>query len=155
MSAQVLMKYWLLPIIWIAVIFAASSDLMSAEQTSRFIGPFLRWFVPDITDATIASVQFFVRKCAHLTEYAILALLLYRAVLHGTNLKWSRPILFASACALSVLIAMCDEFRQSFVESRDASPWDVMIDSAGAISGLMIYSSWTRRRALGHRKSRS
>jgi VanZ family protein len=39
-----------------------------------------------------------------------------------------------------------DEYHQSFVESRGASPWDVMIDSAGAILGLLIgYGLWRRK----------
>jgi VanZ family protein len=126
------------------LIFVMSGDLMSAEHTSRFIRPFLLWLNPDISVDTIAKFQFCVRKAAHLTEYAILALLLCRAVRRGTDLKWSRPILFASVCGICVLVAASDEFRQSFVESRGASPWDAMIDSAGAIFGLLIYSRFVR-----------
>jgi VanZ family protein len=44
-------------------------------------------------------------------------------------------------------MAACDEFRQSFVESRGASPWDVMIDSAGAIFGLLLYARFTREKS--------
>jgi hypothetical protein len=61
-------------------IFGASTDLLSGGRTSRFIGPILRWFHPGITEQAIKRVQLGVRKCAHVTEYAILALLLYRAV---------------------------------------------------------------------------
>ena len=56
-------------------------------------------------------------------------------------------ILCVNAWIVCVLVAAGDEFHQSFVESRGASPWDVMIDSAGAIFGLLIYSGWTRRKA--------
>ena len=92
----------------------------------------------------LAKFNFCVRKAAHVTEYAILALLLCRAVFRGTNLTWSRPALFASVWIACVLMAAGDEFRQSFVQSRGASPWDVMIDSAGAIFGLLIYSRFAR-----------
>ena len=61
-------KYWVPVLLWMVFIFIGSTDLMSAEHTSRFIGPVLRWFAPDITDATIASVQLVVRKCAHLAD---------------------------------------------------------------------------------------
>ncbi len=77
---RLFIKYWLPVLLWMVFIFIGSTDLMSAEHTSRFIGPFLRWFAPDITDATIASIQLVVRKCAHLTEYAILSALLLRAL---------------------------------------------------------------------------
>jgi hypothetical protein len=61
-------------------IFFASTDIMSGERTSRFIGPFLRWLKPDISDERIKQVQFIVRKGGHLTEYAILCALLWRAL---------------------------------------------------------------------------
>ena len=109
-------------------IFAGSTDLLSAEHTSRFIGPFLRWFSPDVSDATIASVQLVVRKCGHLTEYAILAALLYRAVR-----------LFAVAFIVAAVYAGLDEFHQSFVATRTASPSDVAVDCLGAVIGLVIY----------------
>ena len=48
---------------------------MSAEHTSRFLVPFLLWLKPGISVETVALIQFCVRKAAHLTEYAILALL--------------------------------------------------------------------------------
>ena len=40
-----------------SVIFVASTDLMSGQQTSRFIVPFLRWLIPDISLSGIATVQ--------------------------------------------------------------------------------------------------
>jgi VanZ family protein len=125
------------------LIFLASGDLMSAEHTSRFIGPFLLWLNPDISVETIAEFQFCVRKAAHVTEYAIFALLLGRAVFRGTNLTWERSTLLG-VWIVCVVVAAGDEFRQSFVESRGASSWDVMIDSAGAIFGLLIYSRFVR-----------
>jgi VanZ family protein len=123
-----------------SLIFLASGDLMSAEHTSRFIGPFLLWFVPDISVGTLAEIHFCIRKAAHVTEYAILALLVSRAVFRETNPNWARSTLFVGVGIACVLAAVGDEFRQSFVESRGASPWDVMIDSAGAVFGLLIYS---------------
>jgi VanZ family protein len=137
--ARSIVKYWFPVIAWMCLIFMASGDLMSAEHTSRFIGPFLLWLNPHISVETIEQFQFCVRKAAHLTEYAILALLLCRAVFRETNLLGTRSTLWGVWVAC-VFVAVGDEFRQSFVESRSASPWDVMIDSAGAIFGLLIYS---------------
>jgi VanZ family protein len=47
-------------------------------------------------------------------------------------------ILCVNVWLVCVFVAAMDEFHQSFVESRGASPWDVMIDTAGAIIGLLI-----------------
>jgi VanZ family protein len=147
MIVRSLVKNWIPVIGWMLLIFLGSGDLMSAEHTSRFLIPFLRWIKPDISVETLAQIHFCVRKAAHLTEYAILALLLCRAVFRGTNLKWAKPTLFVSAWIACVFVAAGDEFRQSFVESRGASPWDVLIDSAGAIFGLLIYARFAWRKS--------
>lgn len=143
-------KYWVPVTAWVLLIFVMSGDLMSAEHTSRFFVPFLRWIAPGISAESIASLQFALRKAAHLAEYAILALLLCRALFRGTNLQWTRPALFASAWIACVLVATGDEFHQAYFASRTGSPWDVLIDCAGAIVGLAMYRLFwgARRRAL-------
>ena len=130
-------RYWVPVIVWMLVIFTASTDLMSAEHTSRFIGPFLRWLVPEISAATLLAVQFFVRKAAHVTEYAILAALLLRALRadEGKGL----PLAVGATLAVAAIYAALDEYHQSFVASRTASPGDVMIDICGAATGLAAY----------------
>jgi VanZ family protein len=134
------LKNWLPVIVWVGVIFLGSTDLMSAEHTSRFIIPFLRWLKPDISTETLASIHFIVRKCTHVGEYAILALLLLRAATLITNSKRSIPILYLSVLGVSLIVAATDEFHQTFVASRGASVQDIMIDSSGAVLGLVIAS---------------
>ena len=139
MNTRLFIKYWLPVLLWMTFIFIGSTDLMSAEHTSRFIGPFLRWFAPDMTDATVASIQLFVRKCAHLMEYAILSALLLRAL--RQHLLAARSVAFV----LAALYAIVDEVHQSFVPSRTGSLWDVVTDAIGAFLGLVIYVRMTRR----------
>ena len=151
MNTRFILKYWLPVLLWTIFIFVGSSDLMSAEHTSRFIGPFLRWFAPDITDATVASVQFIVRKCAHLTEYAVLAALIWRALrfqIPNGTVRTQATIAFVAAVSCAVF----DEFHQSFVPSRTSSPADVAIDGAGAIIGLVVYWRTTRGAQVRERK---
>lgn len=124
------------------LIFFASGDLMSAEHTSRFIGPFLHWIDPNISEATVASIQLLVRKCAHLAGYAILAALLFRAFREDRNL-FARAAAFAFAAA--ALYATLDEFHQSFVPSRTGTPRDVMIDCIGAAIGLALCLAFRRK----------
>ena len=124
-------------------VFIGSTDLMSAEHTSRFIGPFLRWVAPDISTTTVESIQLLVRKCAHLAEYAILAALLYRAFRYGQDNFWRAATL---AFVAATFYASLDEFHQSFVPSRTGTPWDVGIDSLGAVAGLVIYRIVSGRR---------
>ncbi len=141
-------KYWLPLLLWLGVIFLGSTDLMSAEHTSRFIVPFLRWLKPDISPETLASIHFIVRKCAHLGEYAVLALLLLRAAIFMTNFKRSLAILYVSVWVACLVVATTDEFHQTFVASRGALATDIMIDSGGAILGLLIGAIFGMTRSI-------
>ena len=131
-----MLKYWLPVVAWMLLIFIASTDMMSAQHTSRFLAPFLRWLNPEISLETIRAVQLAVRKAAHVTEYAILAALLLRAFHSGV-----RTVRLGHAFA-ALLIACTygalDEYHQSFVASRTGSPGDVMIDASGAMLGVAI-----------------
>ena len=147
------LKYCLPLLVWLGVIFLGSTDLMSAEHTSRVIVPFLRWLKPDISVEALISIHFAIRKCAHLSEYAILALLLLRASIYVTNFKRSTLILYACVWAACFLVAITDEFHQTFVLSRGASARDVMIDSIGAVLGLLVGAVFQRRYSMKHRKA--
>jgi VanZ family protein len=146
-------KYWLPVLLWLALIFIGSTDLMSAEHTSRIIGPILRWFNPGVSAETIARVQFFVRKVGHLTEYAILAILIWRAFRRGSSWHLKMSILFVLALFGCAILAATDEFHQSFVPSRTSSPRDVMIDILGALIGLTICIAVARRKVLKEKRA--
>jgi VanZ family protein len=133
-------------IIWMTLIFLGSTDILSAEHTSRFLVPFLHWIDPQISLATLNAIQFGIRKLGHLTEYAILAMLLWRALRSGTGWQMKISILFLIAAVACAIFAASDEFHQSFVPSRTASPTDVMIDICGALVGLTICLMFATRR---------
>jgi VanZ family protein len=141
------LRYWLPVVIWLTMIFIGSTELMSAEYTSRIIGPILRWIHPGISLARIEQVQFVIRKTAHVSEYAALSLLIFRALVNTT-----RQARFAGVGLITLLIsgafAASDEFHQSFVPSRTSSVRDVMIDIIGAIFGMTIYWSFVRKRRV-------
>ena len=130
--------FWTPVIAWLLLIYAGSTDLLSAAHTSRFLGVLLRWLDPSISLATFETIHLVVRKMGHLTEYAILAGLLWRALHSGTDLRLRLSILFIAVLLPSAIFAVTDEFHQSFVASRTASPIDVMIDIGGALLGLVI-----------------
>ena len=140
------LKYWLPVLIWLGLIFVGSTDALSAEQTSRFLVPFLRWLHPQISGANIAAIQLVLRKLGHITEYAILAMLLWRGLRRGTRLQAKMSILFLLAWLAAGIFAATDEFHQSFVPTRTASPIDVMIDICGALVGLAICWALSMRR---------
>jgi VanZ family protein len=110
---------WLAPLVLMAVIFvfSAQPDLNSGLGTLDTIG----------------------RKVLHFAQYALLALLWWRAL--RTRLDDRRAAL--AAFLITALYAATDEYHQSFVDGRNGSPLDWLIDCAGAAAA----SIWVGRRA--------
>jgi VanZ family protein len=113
MPASRALLLWLPVVVWAAVIFAFSS----VPSLSTGLG----WW------------DTFLRKGAHLTEYAILGALLLRAV--GRELP---------ALALGIAYAATDEVHQHFVRGRHASPLDVLIDAIGIAIGILALRRLSR-----------
>ena len=138
-------------IAWMLVIFGASTEIGSSEHTSRFLIPILHWINPHISGVGVARAQLLVRKAAHVTEYAVLALLLLRAF------RWQAQATFVRQAAIVLIVAAVyaatDEFHQSFAGTRTASLRDVMIDCCGAALGLAAYWLLASRRAPALAKS--
>jgi VanZ family protein len=135
---RVFLKFWLPVLFWMAVIFTASADSHSSEHTSRFIEPILRWLFPNMSPDHIEDIHHLIRKCGHLTEYAVFALLVWRA-LHFTKNHlppWSWPKV-GGTLLIVFFYAASDEFHQSFVPTRTARVSDVFIDTAGGAIGLL------------------
>jgi VanZ family protein len=89
-----------------------------------------------------------LRKLAHVLEYAVLALLWYRA-LHKVGGRTPRT---ASWVALSICLvcSFADEAHQSMLPSRHGSARDFVIDAFGATAMLTI----ARGRTMGDRGGR-
>ena len=131
--------YWLPPALWMVLIFSASADTRSYQHSSALFEPLLHWLFPSLSPAHIEQIHHLFRKAGHLTEYALLALLLWRA-LHQPQKKNLRPWRWDEAglaLALVFLYAASDEFHQIFVPSRTAQISDVFIDTAGGAIGLL------------------
>jgi VanZ family protein len=105
---------WLPVVLWAGVIFAFSA------VPSRGTG--------------LGTWDLVLRKLAHLSEYALLGLLLARAV--------RRP---GVAVGLAAAYAVTDEVHQTFVAGRHGAPLDVAIDTLGALVGVVVWVRWSRR----------
>ncbi|MCM3871286.1 MAG: VanZ family protein [Pyrinomonadaceae bacterium] len=134
-------------IVWMALITFASSNELSADNTSRVIGPLLLWLFPNITEESLSLSHLLVRKAAHLAEYAVLGLLAARAF-SGSAAEFLRQRWLLASLILIVLYALLDEYHQSFVVSRTGSLYDSGIDIAGGLVGLVGFA-YFRSRAVG------
>lgn len=128
------------------MVFIFSMSAESGPQSSSLSGQICRQigeiFVPGFKSesaaaqaAFIASITFAVRKAAHMTEYAILGIL-WCTTLGAFGVRGKKRVLIAFFIAFAY--ACTDEFHQRFVPGRGPSPVDVMIDSAGAVIGLLL-----------------
>ena len=135
-----------LAIVWMCVIFVFSgqskeeSGAVSEGFSYRMVSSTGLLFHLHIDEEKIreiaGAIERFVRKGAHMTEFAILALLLY-----GWLCRWqlSRMRKTAVAAILAVLYACSDELHQLFVAGRAGRFSDVLIDSAGVVLGMAVF----------------
>jgi len=113
MSTSAAVRLWAPVVLWAAVIFAFSS-------------------VPDLGTG-LGTWDLVLRKLAHAAEFAVLGVLLLRA------LRDAR-----SAFAAGVAYAVTDEVHQHFVPGRLGSPVDVAIDAVGVALGVLLWRRYGR-----------
>lgn len=114
------------------------------SETSRFIRPLLEFLFPDASEETLRIYHGWIRKFAHLFEYAVLAFLAVRAFSNSV-MTVLREHAYLAALALVLLIAAADETIQSFDPSRTGSVADVAIDLAGGLAVIVMFSLRARR----------
>lgn len=141
-------------ILWMAVIFwfsAQPADVSTemSESIGRRIGSLLvsgfdTW-EPEQQLAFADRIDFAVRKCAHATEYAVLAGLLL-GMFASYGLRGSR--LIAIAMVMTLFYAMTDELHQMFVPGRACMVRDVLIDGGGGAAMCLLYALLCRAAAL-------
>ena len=135
-------------LLWMGFIFFASTGDFSASNTSRIIRPLLLWLFPAMSEQNLTFAHFIVRKLAHLSEYAVFALLAARAFGSSSH-QILRRRWFLSSLLLIAVYAFADEFHQLYVPSRTGSIYDSFIDIAGGLIALALLALW--RKAKGKR----
>jgi VanZ family protein len=137
---------WIPAALWMFLIYSASTDTGSVGHTRPIVARILEQLFPVWYDSTplenIKAIDWMIRKCAHVTEYAVLTSLVAYALSGETRhrlktcLIWSIPIAYA----------VTDEWHQSTVPSRWATPWDVGIDSIGTFLAMILLRLIERKR---------
>jgi VanZ family protein len=84
-------------------------------------------------------------KIVHFSLYAILAVLVHRALASTPSLRLTRGTLVTAFIAVAALAAF-DEWHQHFIPGRSEDPTDWLADATGATAGLMIADLARRRR---------
>lgn len=80
-------------------------------------------------------IEYPIRKMAHMSEYAMLAMILYVTIV-VYRIKGRKRFIYP---VLGVFLYACtDEFHQIFVPGRTGKITDVMIDTSGAIWAMLL-----------------
>ena len=140
----------LLPaLIWMVLIFALSAqawvfgrggDLASAGDTTE-----TSWIIWSIRFEWSWSPLSLLGRIAHMTEYAVLAVLLYWGIVRLTRCHERAAGL---ALTLAVLYGIGDEIHQSFVPGRTPSVADLLLDLIGAACALLVVDAFVTRRSM-------
>jgi VanZ family protein len=128
---------------WTGFVLFFGSMYFGAEHTGTFLLPALHVLAP-VTGLHAHELHALLRKAAHFTEFAVLAVLWFQA------LAGRRRALAASWIALAICLAcaVADEAHQSRLPNRTASARDVVIDASGAVVALSVMCRrWQRRDA--------
>lgn len=129
-----------------AIIFALSADTADeSDAKSNAISDSIVYQILSNFDLTDEQIDILVRRCvvivrktAHFAEYAALGFLLASVfVSFGLKTKLNIPTAFI----IGVLYAVSDEIHQYFVPGRSCQISDILLDSAGVITGILVLLS--------------
>lgn len=140
---------WVPVVFWLLVVALESTPMFGSDHTS---GP-LRWFC-ELFHGPYTELQWWwmhhdIRKTGHFFGYGILAALNFRAcwMTLGLDRGFHARVLSAAAVGLgvSLFVASCDEFHQTFMPNRTGTPVDVVLDGGGSLAALLFCYIWVRR----------
>lgn len=144
-----LLAAWLAVAACVVLILGLGGAEFGAAHTSRYLLPLLRWLFPDLTISNYLGLIVWIRKIAHVIEYALLGWLAFRAVWLSLTLDSTLARVALLAFGLAAAVALTDEIRQAFLHSRTGSPWDVALDVSGALAAIGFALWWQRRTRPG------
>jgi len=114
-------KNWILVFLWAGIIFFFSHQ-------------------PDLKSGFPSQWDFILRKLAHISEYAVLTLLLIRAF---GQYRLSRREIILWSVFLAIGYAFSDEYHQTFILGREGTIRDILIDGLG-----VLLVGWLNKRKM-------
>ena len=122
--------------LWLLVVLFLGTASFGAQDTGRFVVPFLNVLLPDASPDVLDASHMLLRKLAHVTEYAVLALLWFKAL--GSLTGPARRAAPWAALAICLACASADELHQTSLPTRTGRARDFLIDAVGATAMLVV-----------------
>lgn len=135
--------HWIIVAFYLAMIYYFSSqDGTKSHEVSAGLLEYIKFLIMYIPEDILGfflgvgkSYEYILRKTAHFTEYLILALIFFKAM-KVSRVEVKRN--FVLTFVFCFLYAVSDEVHQFFVPGRAFAITDILIDTAGAVFGLII-----------------
>jgi VanZ family protein len=144
MKITIRLKYWIPAILVATMISIFSTRYFTGEQTARVIVPVLHWLFPHAAPHLLHLMHVGIRKLAHVTEFGLFSITVFhgiRAGRAGWQSSWALGTLL-----IAVTYAGIDEWHQTFVPLRHATPRDVAIDAVGALLAQVLVWFYATRK---------
>lgn len=126
---------WIAAIAWAAVLFYFSGqDGAESSELSLKVTKYVMRIFPSLP-FELEQVHIFVRKTAHFCIFALEGFLLGLAMMKTLPERWLGGVLATVSCAV---VAVLNEYHQSFSEGRSCEVRDMIIDSSGALLGVLV-----------------
>ncbi|QKY69955.1 VanZ family protein [Lentibacillus sp. CBA3610] len=152
---------WLLPIMWMGVIYYSSAQpyedqdvkpLLESKLDLSFLIPYVDWvsFSYHQSEVSVSAlgvegfVEFFLRKGAHVGVFFILMCLFFVALIKTSRMNFR--VRLTVSFLLTVAYAVMDEFHQGFTVNRTPYFGDVMLDATGALIAVILLFFWQQYR---------
>ncbi len=109
--------FWLPAVLWMGLIYFLSS-------------------FHKLQASPVGWQDFFIRKTAHFLEFTVLYLLFNRGFKNTSRITVAKRLILVFF--LTIFYAASDEYHQTFISGRTGKPFDIWIDSLGALFGLVF-----------------
>jgi len=124
-------------LVWAALMFELSTGTFGPSFSRGLLAMALQGLHLSVSSGTFDLLHAILRKLAHLTEYGILALLLYSLPGEEAPGLW-RPRRAVLCVLVAAAYSLTDEFHQLFVPGRHASLRDCGLDTIGAALAMVV-----------------
>jgi VanZ family protein len=130
------LRSFAIPLFVLTLVLFLGTSFFGADRTSLVLVPLIKAIAPGASPHDVKLAHLLVRKLAHMTEYAALALSWF-VTLTGNPARTPRRAAWL-ALAVCIACAFVDETHQAFLPTRTASALDFVIDAVAALLALVV-----------------
>ena len=119
-------------IAWMILVFCLSNQ--NGPESSNLSRKVANFFANGDT-VRAEKIEPVVRKAAHMSEYGVGAMIFYGITMTYTGMSRKKKIIISFVFV--ILYASSDELHQLFINERNGSVKDVIIDTCGSALGIL------------------